>query len=217
MVDAVPQQTGATAAAVRAHRGSDVPDDAALVDAYRRGDDEALRTLVERHQSATYRLCLALLGSPEDAEDATQEVWIAVLRSLPGFRGESRFSTWLYRLTLNTCLKRRRRRLRQALVSEEPAHLPDNPRRHPGAIAEQRWLRRVVAGLLQELPEAMRVAVVLSDVLDLTAPEIAALLHLSLPAVKARIRRGRVQLRAKVEQYCAEAGLSGWRDLMEGP
>jgi DNA-directed RNA polymerase specialized sigma24 family protein len=71
-----------------------------------------------------------------------------------------------------------------------------------------------VAGFLAALPYHYRMPVVLADCLDLTAPEIAQLMQISLPAVKARLLRGRRQLRGEIERYCREAGLSGWRELV---
>ncbi len=192
-------------------------DDAALVAAYRQGDDAALGTLVQRYQPQTYRLALGILASREEAEDATQEALIAMLSSLPRFRGDSRFSTWLYRLTLNTCLKRKQRRTRKR---EEPlpSHartLADSPGLRPDVQAGRRWLRNQVTRFLAALPETHRLPVLLSDSLDLPAPEIAGILGLSLPAVKARLLRGRRQLRAEIERYCQDAGLSGWRELVK--
>ncbi|MEX0800665.1 MAG: sigma-70 family RNA polymerase sigma factor [Dehalococcoidia bacterium] len=190
-------------------------DDSALIAAYRQGDDGALSSLVERHQTAIYRLALGVLGSPHDAEDAAQESLIAMFRSLHAFRGESRFTTWLYRLTLNTCLKRKARARPDAPLSDEDSRaIPDNPGRGPDAEASRRWLREQVGGFLAALPNAYRVPVVLSDALDLPASEIAGLLDLSLPAAKARILRGRRQLRGHIERHCQEAGLTGWRELL---
>lgn len=193
------------------------PDDATLIAAHRQGDDAALTALVERYQTQTYRLALGLLGSPQDAEDATQEAMIAVLSSLSRFRGESRFSTWLYRLTLNTCLKRRPRRTgaREEPLRPEVHAIADNPARGPDAQAGRRWLRERVGRFLAALPRTYRVPVLLSDALDLPASEIAKVLEISLPAVKARLLRGRRKLRAEVERYCREAGLSGWRELLD--
>jgi RNA polymerase sigma-70 factor (ECF subfamily) len=187
--------------------------DSELIAAYRQGDDAALSTLVQRHQAPVYRLALGVLGSPHDAEDAAQESMLAMFRSLPSFRGEARFTTWLYRLTLNTCL-RRRSGVRDDLSLAESYALPDNPSRSPDARADQSWLRDQVGALLAALPRSYRVPLVLSDALDLPASEIAQLLDLSLPAAKARILRGRRRLREQIERHCREAGLSGWRELL---
>ncbi len=192
-----------------------IDQDAALVAAYRQGDDAALTTLVERHQTHIYRLALGVLSSPQEAEDAAQEALIAMFRSLPRFRGESKFSTWLHRLTLNTCLKHRRRSFGRAEpLSTDARAISDSPRRDPDVQAGHSLLRERVAAFLAVLPDTYRIPVVLTDGLELPASDIAEMLGLSLPAVKARILRGRQRLRSEIERYCQEAGLSGWRELL---
>ena len=188
-------------------------DDASLIAAYRSGDDEALTALIQRHQTSVYRLAVGVLASREEAEDAAQEALMSMLTSLPRFRGEARFSTWLYRLTLNICLKRLRSPGAR-LVAPESADAPDGPDARPDVQAGRRWAQRQVARFLAALPYHYRMPVVLADCVDLTAPEIAQLMQISLPAVKARILRGRRQLRGEIERYCREAGLSGWRELV---
>jgi len=188
-------------------------DDVSLIAAYRSGDDGALTALIQRHQTAVYRLAVGVLASHEEAEDAAQEALMAMLAGLHRFRGEARFSTWLYRLTLNTCLKRRRGRGPQ-LDATEAAGTPDGPEARPDVQAARRWARRQLAGFLAALPYHYRMPVVLADCVNLTAPEIAQLMQISLPAVKARILRGRQRLRDEIERYCREAGLSGWRELV---
>lgn len=186
-----------------------------LIEAYQRGDDAALTSLVERHQAKMYRLALGALSSPQEAEDATQESLIAMLGSLAGFRGDSAFSTWLYRLTLNTCLKRGRGRVASRTQPLEPAAVAVRDEAPgPEERAGRTWLRERVDGFLGTLSDTYRVPVVLSDALNLGNQEIANVLDISLPAAKARILRGRQQLREEIERYCQDAGLSGWRELV---
>ena len=197
--------------------GDPATDDAALIAAYRQGDDAALGTLIQRYQAQTYRLALGILASREEAEDATQEALIAMFSSLPRFRGDSRFSTWFYRLTLNTCLKRKQRRTRapEEPLPEDARTIADRPGLQPDVQAGRSWLRYQVGRFLTALPETHRLPIILRDALDLPASEIAGILDLSLPAVKARLLRGRRRLRAEIERYCQEAGLSGWRELLD--
>ena len=189
-------------------------DDATLIAAYRGGDDDALTALIQRHQAPVYRLALGVLASHEEAEDAAQEALMGMLGGLHRFRGEARFSTWLYRLTLNTCLKRRRGGGRAPAVYLEETQPVAGAAERPDVQAGRRWAQGQVAGFLAALPYHYRMPVVLADCLNLTAPEIAELMRISLPAVKARILRGRQQLREEIERYCREAGLSGWRELV---
>ena len=188
-------------------------DDASLIAAYRSGDDEALTALIQRHQTSVYRLAVGVLASHEEAEDAAQDALMSMLASLHRFRGEARFSTWLYRLTLNICLKRRRGRRLQPDAGEA-AGVPDGPQARPDVQAGRRWAQRQVARFLAVLPYHYRMPVLLADCVNLTAPEIAELMQISLPAVKARILRGRQRLREEIERYCRDAGLSGWRELI---
>ena len=113
-------------------------DDASLIAAYRSGDDEALTPLIQRHQTSVDRLAVGVLASREEAEDAAQEALIGMLGALHRFRGEARFSTWLYRLTLNICLKRRRGRRLQPV--------PGGPAGGPGGAAAERGGRGAGAG-----------------------------------------------------------------------
>ncbi len=198
--------------------GVSADDDTTLIEAWRRGDDEALAALVERYRARVYRIALGVLPRADEAEEAAQESLLAAVGSLPRFRGESRFSTWLYRVTLNTCFKRRRRvsRRRESPLPETAAETLADPAALPDEVAARRRLRQRVAGFLAVLPEHYRVPVVLSDALDVPVAEVAELLGISLPAAKARVRRGRLRLRAEVERYCKEAGLSGWQELLEG-
>lgn len=87
--------------------------DELLVKKVQHGELQAFRMLVERYQDWVYNLAFKMLGAPEDAKDATQEVFVRVYRALPGFRGESKFSTWLYRLASNRCLDMARARQRE--------------------------------------------------------------------------------------------------------
>jgi RNA polymerase sigma-70 factor (ECF subfamily) len=194
-----------------------VDNDAALLAAYRRGDDVALSALVERYQTGVYRIARGVLVSHEEAEDATQEAIIAMLASLHRFRGDSRFSTWLYRLTLNTCLKRRARssRRREDPFPRDDTDVPGAADGRPDVQAGRLWLQARISQFLAALSETYRLPVVLSDALNLPASEIATVLDISLPAAKARLLRGRARLRAEVERYCEEAGLSGWRELVK--
>src|ERR687890_206436 len=107
---------------------SSVPDQALAIRASR-GDVEAFRLLVQEHSGLVYRVALRILGT-QDAQDASQEVWIRVWRNIERFRGDSAFSTWLYRITVNTCLSVRRKESRRGereYSGEEMPFLPEPP------------------------------------------------------------------------------------------
>ena len=170
------------------------PSDEALLAAHLRGDPRAFGELVARHERRIYGLCLRILANREDAEDATQEAFLAALRKAASFRRAAAFSTWLYRIAVNaaTDQARRRGRARTAPLDPEDAGL---------AVASGGELGEVVASAvavqtaLAKVPEEFRVAVVLCDIEGLTYEEIAATLGIKLGTVRSRIHRGRVQLR----------------------
>ncbi len=171
-------------------------DDHALVDAAQHGDRRALDTLLRRHYDRVHAVCRRIAGGTRDADDATQEAMIRIVRGLPRFDGRSAFSTWAYRIATNAALDElRRRRRRPALhVVEDEGQPPEavDPRaeREVTAIGD----RMAIEAALEDLPEDFRVAVVLRDVADLDYAEIAAVLDVPVGTVKSRIARGRGQL-----------------------
>jgi RNA polymerase sigma-70 factor (ECF subfamily) len=165
------------------------PPDQELVRRSLRGDRAAFGELMERHQRRVYNVCLRMLGRPEDAADATQDVFLTALRKLSGFRGASALSTWLHRIAVNTCYDALRRRSREVLVEEplqEPAPSPD-----PSGAADARI---DVQRALIQVPEDFRAVLVLHDVAGLPYEEVAEILGAPVGTVKSRLHRGRVAL-----------------------
>jgi RNA polymerase sigma-70 factor (ECF subfamily) len=177
------------------------PDEADLLARVRKGDLAAFNLLVEHYQTAVFNLCLRMLSSPQVAEDATQEAFIAAYRHLDKFRGGS-FRSWLFRIAANACYDELRRRKARATTSlDEP--IGSGERRFdapdaapsPAERAEQSELRDMLARALAEIPADQRLAVTLCDVQGLDYAEIAEVMECSLGTVKSRIARGRLRLR----------------------
>jgi RNA polymerase sigma-70 factor (ECF subfamily) len=172
------------------------PDDA-LVARYQRGDRAAFATLVERHQTRVYNLALRVTGNPEDAADATQDAFIQALRKLSSFRGDSAFTTWMHRVTVNACydiLRKRRRQPMLHVVSDDP----DGPTHEPGP-PQADHADEVTGSLdaqeaLRHVPDEYRAVLVLADVHDLPFQEIAKILEIPIGTVKSRAHRGRLAL-----------------------
>jgi RNA polymerase sigma-70 factor, ECF subfamily len=161
--------------------------DAPLVARARRGDRWAFEQLVERHPHSLFNLAARTLGSADDAADAVQEAFIRAWLALPRFRGGARFSTWLYRITLNAAHDQRAKRRTEPLDEvREPANPQD-----AFLIAE---LSTSLQGALDALEEDYRVAVVLYDLLGCSYAEIAELTDVPEGTVKSRIFRGRSRL-----------------------
>jgi len=192
------------------------PSEAALkglVDAARKGDPESAGQLVRATWERTYTLAYRLAGNEQDALDVTQEAYLRAFRGLPRFRGEARFSTWLYRVTANCAsdhIARNRRRSHDQLDLENTTY-PDladrRPEHDPEASASAVDDRTLLSEALLRLPARLRQVVVLRDVYDLSHKSIAAELGTSEAAAKVRLQRARKQLREDLEEKMQELGM----------
>jgi len=184
------------------------PGDEALAARAAAGDEPAFEELVTRYQARVFRLARRLTGSDDDAADVLQETFLQVYRGLPGFRGESRFGTWLYRVATNAALMQRRARARRPAESLE-AFLPrfDAAGIHAATPAElqvaarvdqlidQRALAEKAWAGIERLPDLYREAFVLRDLEEMTTDEVARVLDLQPAAVRQRVHRARLMLR----------------------
>jgi RNA polymerase sigma-70 factor, ECF subfamily len=185
-----------------------------------KGRDSACRSLTlekifAAHAPRVYSMARRILGNADDAEDATQEVFLQVVRKLPTFLGNAAFSTWLYRVTVNAALAYRRKR---ALQAEHRVFDPledfhdDGTHRTP----VRRWLSQPeqevidretherIEEAIAKLPDIYRDTFVLADVEQLPHPEVAELLGLSVAAVKSRLHRARLLMRKTLAPYFEE-------------
>ena len=175
-------------------------EERALIRQVLAGDTDRFEALVRANEKGVYALALRMLGSEQDALDASQEAFFRAYRALGSFRGDSRFSVWLYRLTANVCLDALRRAGRWDAVSltdEEGGELtvPDS-RNDPQRLLERRELRRAVRAALDALPAAFRLVLVLRDIEGLSYDEIAQVTGLEPGTVKSRIFRARRKMAA---------------------
>ena len=174
-------------------------DDDRIVDAALGGDMRAFELLMEKHESKMYAVALRMCANREDAQDCLQDAMLRVYKALSSFKGQSSFSTWAYRITMNTCLDElRRKKIRQAAsldqmleVGWSPVDEENSTERH----ADNQELKRNLSKAIQTLPEEMRAAVVLRDVQGFSYDEIASMLSTNVGTVKSRISRGREKLR----------------------
>ncbi len=173
---------------------------AALVDAARHGDREAFEQLVRATSADTYTLAYRLVGDDEDARDVVQEAYLRAYRGIHGFRGDSQFSTWMYRITANCAATHlgRRRRHRHDELPDEVSCADDHPDRDPEAQANATDLRSHLVAAVHRLPPRLRAVVVLRDVYDLSHEAIATELGISQSAAKVRLHRARRRLREEL-------------------
>jgi RNA polymerase sigma-70 factor, ECF subfamily len=169
------------------------PSDESLLAAHLKGDPRAFGELVSRHERRIFGLCLRILGNREDAEDATQEAFLAALRKAASFRRAAAFSTWLYRIAVNAATDQARRRGRARLTALDPedAGLTAAP---GGDLGEVVASAVAVQTALTQVPEEFRVAVVLCDLYRVPYADAAQILEVPVGTVKSRVFRGRLAL-----------------------
>lgn len=175
------------------------------------GDPESFNQLVSRWERPIYALAYRTLGREEDARDVVQEAFLRAFRGLRGFKGESKFSSWLYRITLNLCRdwirKERRAPIVQVPEGTDPIDLMDDqasPAESVEDLVARREMSEAVSRAMAELPEEQRLAIMLKEYHGLTFQEIADQLDCPLSTVKTRLYQGLSVLRRRLERRQSE-------------
>ena len=177
-----------------------------LVARSRGGDLESFNQLILRWERPIYALAYRVIGREEDARDVVQETFLRAFRALPGFKGQAKFSSWLYRIALNLCRDWIRRRRRSPLVElpegVDPVELAaeSGPVESIEDVAARKELSEAVAEAMALLPEEQRTAIVLKEYHGMTFQEIADLQGIPLSTVKTRLYQGLAVLRRSLEQ-----------------
>jgi len=185
-------------------------EETVLVEAARSGDIGAFESLVRRYDRNVFRIAQHITQNREDAEDVVQDAFLKAYQNLGQFQGQSKFYTWLVRIAVNEALMRLRRRRPERTVSidediktEEdsmPREIADwSP--NPEQMYTQAELKDILGKTIQGLPPSFRTVFVLRDVEGLSTEETASALELSVPAVKSRLLRARLQLRERLNKY----------------
>ena len=196
--------------AIESKVGEPTGDESVLVNAARRGDMAAFEELVRRYDRNVFRIAQHITQNREDAEDVVQDAFLKAYQNLGQFQGQSKFYTWLVRIAVNEALMRLRRRRPERMVSldedvktEEdsmPREIADwSP--NPEQQYNQAELKDILSRTIQGLPTSFRTVFVLRDVEGLSTEETADALGLSIPAVKSRLLRARLQLRERLTKY----------------
>jgi RNA polymerase sigma factor (sigma-70 family) len=187
-------------------------DEQILIEKLKQGDEAAFREIVETRQGMVYNTVLGLLQNAEDAEDVTQDVFIKVFESVRQFKGESAFSTWLYRIAVTTALeflRKKKRKKRFAFMtslfgeSGSPLfELPDFV--HPGVQLDNRENARILFTAISRLPENQRVAFTLHKIEGLSYQETADVMQTSVSAIESLLHRAKQNLRKMLENFHAD-------------
>lgn len=189
-------------------------DEAELIDRLRKGDESAFRQVVESRKDLVYNTVLGLLQHPEDAEDVAQDVFIKMYESIHQFKGESAFSTWLYRIAVTKALewiRSRKRKKRFAFITgllgdnNELRHDPPDFH-HPGVQLDNKERASRLFKSIAKLPDNQRVAFTLHKVEGIPYQEIAAIMELSVSAIESLIHRAKNNLRKDLEDYYKKNG-----------
>lgn len=185
------------------------PDDLELIERARQGDGDAFAQIMQRHEDRIFGLALKMMGNRQDALDATQEAFIAAYRRAGSFRGDAAFSTWLYRIAINTCRDMLRKRDRTPQPIDEEGRIEERDGATPAD--DVAGLRVDLGRALDSLSDEYKEAVLLHDVGGVPYEEIARLTGVAVGTVKSRISRGRRKLAQLLEQPPEEASSKGQR------
>jgi RNA polymerase sigma-70 factor (ECF subfamily) len=197
----------------------EVAADLALVERLRVGDAAALEALMERYASRVYRLAHGILRNAADAEEVVQDVFLTLFQKIHGFEGRSALASWLYRVTTNAALIKRRGRKSDREVSLDaqlPSFLPNGHRAGDPTFVDVDWsqtpeadllsqeTRAILGRAIDELPAPYRTVLVLRDVEGLSSEEAAEILGESVSAVKSRLHRARMVLREELTRHLGQ-------------
>jgi RNA polymerase sigma-70 factor (ECF subfamily) len=197
-------------------------DDQVVLDRLRAGDPSALETLITKYATRVYRLAFGICRNAADAEEVVQDVFLAVFRKHETFEGRAAVGSWIYRITANTALNKRRGKRRELETSLEatleaslPTYRPDGHREGERAFLCTDWsstpehellsgeTRDVLRRAIDGLPAHYRAVLVLRDIEELTNEEAAAILGESVASVKSRLHRARMALREQLTRHAA--------------
>jgi RNA polymerase sigma-70 factor (ECF subfamily) len=166
-----------------------------LIERCKSGDLRAFEEIYNSFGRKLYGLCLRMSGNEADAEELMQEVFVILLSKIKSFRGEAKFSTWLYRIGVNTCISHlRKKRIKQVSFDEEPERI-DSLGTPAAPLAQRESLKRGIAGL----PAGYRAAVIMHDIQGMNHNEIAEVLGITVGASKSQLFKARRKLRDFLE------------------
>ncbi|HEX5652782.1 MAG TPA: RNA polymerase sigma factor [Chitinophagaceae bacterium] len=184
-------------------------DERILVEKLKQGDETAFKTIVETWQNMVYNTALGIVQNPEDAEDIAQETFVQVYHSIGSFKGESKFSTWLYRITVAKALDHERRKKRKKRfgfvrsIFGEDSEVVVNPPdfQHPGVVLDKKEESAVLFNAIKQLPENQRIAFTLHKVDGLSYQEVSEVMQTSVSSVESLMHRAKTNLKKRLEQH----------------
>ena len=180
-----------------------------LIERLKNKDESAFKTIVETWQEMVFNTALGILQSPEDAEDVAQEVFVQVYESIATFKGESKFSTWLYRITITKSMdhiRRKKRKKRFAVIqslfgsNDEVIHEPPDFH-HPGVSLDNKERAALLFKAVDKLPENQKIAFTLNKLEGLNYQEISEIMNATVSSVESLLHRAKNNLKKHLEEY----------------
>ena len=180
-----------------------------LIERLKKGEEAAFKEIVESAQGLVYNTALGIVQSPEDAEDVTQEVFVQLYESIKTFKGESKLSTWLYRITVSKAmdhLRKKKRKKRFAYVqslfgaNDQLVHDPPDFV-HPGVSLDNKEKAKELFKAIDQLPAKQKIAFTLNRIEGLSYQEISEIMSLTVASVESLLHRARKNLRKNLETY----------------
>ena len=178
-------------------------DENYLIQQFKGGDPSQFERIVLNYQDRIYNLCRYLLGNPQDAEDAAQEVFLKAYRKLKDFRPESSLYTWLYRIGVNTCLDHKRKFRPEPFKDQSLAEDLPSPEPSPERRYQSKEIGQAIQSAFEQLSKNSRAVIVLKEMEGLSYEEIAEVMGTSVGTVKSRISRTREELRRLLRKKSA--------------
>jgi RNA polymerase sigma factor (sigma-70 family) len=189
-------------------------DERILVEQLKQGDETAFKTIVETWQDMVYNMAVGIVQNTEDAEDIAQEVFTQVYQSIHTFKGDSKFSTWLYRITSSKSLDHIRRSKRkkrfaviQRLFGENNDIVIQPPDfQHPGVVLDNKENAAILFKAIEKLPGNQKIAFILNKVEGLSYQEISEVMDTTVSSVESLLHRAKTNLRKWLEDFYRVAG-----------
>jgi RNA polymerase sigma-70 factor (ECF subfamily) len=175
-----------------------------LIKNIRNNDHNAFKQLFEQYQRLVYNICYRMSATQEEAEDITQDVFMKIFQAIGNFRGDAKLSSWIYRIAVNTCLKKARRKKLTAWISleflfqKQEGFQPQSQEATTDHQMEISEIERIVQHAIQQLPTRQRTALVLHRYENLAYEEIAQVMNISLSAVESLLHRAKDNLTEKL-------------------
>jgi RNA polymerase sigma-70 factor (ECF subfamily) len=170
-------------------------DDRHLIELFKRDPDTAFKRIVEEYQDRIFNLCVFMLHSKEDAQEAAQDAFIKAYRSFEKFTPQASLYTWLYRISINTCIDYTRKYRARFINDEDAIAEIASPEPSPEKVSQSREVTAVIRKALESLTPDFRAIIVLKEMEGLSYEEISEVLQISIGTVKSRISRARDELR----------------------